>query len=74
MYAHLELFTVEHNSKANIKICATVSNGSSPAYLSDKTTPISSIQGHGSLRSATTKEFDVPRTNKQFGRIQTMLL
>ena len=43
-----------------------VSNETSPEYLSDTTTSISSMPGNRRLCSATTNEFDVPRTRTQF--------
>ena len=37
-------------------------HGTSPSYLTDATTPISSLPGHRQLRSAMTTEYDIPRT------------
>ena len=39
-----------------------VYNGSSPSYIADTTTRISTISGRGRLRSENTSEFDIPRT------------
>ena len=52
------------------KLCVPmhgVHNGTSPSYLTDKTTPISSLPGHRQLRSTMTTEYDIPRTRKKFG-------
>ena len=44
-----------------------VHNGTSPSYLTDTTTPISSLLGHRQLRSAMTTEYDIPHTRTKFG-------
>ena len=44
-----------------------IHNGTSPSYLTDTTTPISSLPGHCQLRSAMTTEYDIPRTRTNFG-------
>ena len=46
------------------KLCVLmhgVHNGTSPSYLKDTTTPISSLPGHRRLRSAMTTEYDITR-------------
>ena len=52
------------------KLCLlmhAVQNGTSPAYIVDITTPISSLHGHSMLHSATTNQYDIPRTRTKFG-------
>ena len=44
-----------------------VHNGTSPSYLTDITTPISSLPGYRQLCSAMTTEYDIPRTRTKFG-------
>ena len=44
-----------------------VHNGTSPKYLTDITTSISSMLGHRCIRSAMTTEYDIPRTRIKFG-------
>ena len=43
-----------------------VHNGTSP-YLTNSTTPISSLPGYRQLRSAMTTEYDIPHTRTKFG-------
>ena len=43
-----------------------VHNGTSPSYLTDTTTPISSLPGHRHLRSVMTTEYNIPRTRTTF--------
>ena len=38
-----------------------VNNGTSPAYIADTTTPISSLPGHRKIRSVTTNQYDMSR-------------
>ena len=52
------------------KLCVLmhgVHNGTNPLYLTDTTTPISSLPGHRQLRSAMTTEYDIPCTRTKFG-------
>ena len=56
--------------RIRLKLCVLmhgVHNGTSPSYLTDTTTPISSLPGHRQLRSAMTTEYDIPRTRTKFG-------
>ena len=50
-------------------VCAYApsSHGTSLSYLTDTTTPISSLPGHRPLCSAMTAEYDIPRTKTKFG-------
>ena len=44
-----------------------VHNGTSPSYLTNTTTPISSLPGHRQLRSAMMTEYDISRARTFFG-------
>ena len=51
--------------RIRFKLCVPmhgVHNGTSSSYLTDTTTPISSLPGRRQLRSAMTTEYDIPRT------------
>ena len=51
------------------KLCLlmhAVQNGTSPAYIVDIKTPISSLHGHRMLRSAATYQYEIPRTRTKF--------
>ena len=55
--------------RIRFKLCVLmhgVHNGTSPSYLTDTTTPISSLPGHRQLRSAMTTEYDIHRTRTTF--------
>ena len=43
-----------------------VHNKTNPSYLTDTTTPISSLPGHRQLRSAMMIEYDIPRIRTKF--------
>ena len=51
-----------------------VHNGTSPLYLTDTTTPISSLPEHRQLRSAMTTEYDIPRTRTNLEKKLSLLL
>ena len=54
------------------KLCVLmhgVHNGTSPSYLMNTATPISSLPGHRQLRSAMTTEYDIHRTRTKFADI-----
>ena len=56
--------------RIRFKLCVLmhgVHNGTSPSYLTDTTTPISSLPGHRHLRSAMTTEYEILRTRTKFG-------
>ena len=56
--------------RIRFKLCVlmfSVNNGTSPQYLSDTTTRISSLPGHRRLRSAPSNDYDIPRTKTKFG-------
>ena len=56
--------------RIRFKLCVlmhSVHSGTSPSYLTDTTTPISSLPGHRQLRSAMTTEYGIARTRTQFG-------
>ena len=56
--------------RIRFKLCVlmhSVHNGTSPSYLTDTTTPISSLPGHHQLRSAMMTEYDIPRIRTKFG-------
>ena len=55
--------------RIRFKLCVLMHvfhNGTSPSYLTDTTTPISSLPGHRQLRSAMTTEYDIPHTRTKF--------
>ena len=39
-----------------------VYNGTSPSYIADATTKISTLSGRGQLETANTSKFDIPHT------------
>ena len=43
-----------------------VQNGTSPAYIVDITTPISSLYGHRMLHSAAANQYEIPWTRTKF--------
>ena len=52
------------------KLCLlmrAVQNGTSPAYIVDIRTPISSLRSHRMLCSAATNQYEIPRTRTKFG-------
>ena len=56
--------------RIRFKLCVLMHGGhigTSPSYLMNTTTPISSLTGHRQLRSAITTEYDIPRTRTKFG-------
>ena len=64
---HYEVATLAAD---RFKLCVlmhNVSNRTSPSYLLDTTTLISSIPGHHRLHSARPNEFNVSRTRSKFG-------
>ena len=44
-----------------------VNNGTSPAYMADTTTPLSSFPGHRSLRFVAANQYEIPRIRSKFG-------
>ena len=55
--------------RIRFKLCVLmhcVHNGTSPSYLTDTTTPISSLPGHRQRHSAMTIEYDISRTRTKF--------
>ena len=56
--------------RIRFKLCVLmhrVRNGTSPSYLTDTKTLISSLPGHCQLHSAMTTEYDIPCTRTKFG-------
>jgi hypothetical protein len=53
------------------KLCVmmhSIVNGRCPAYIGEIVQPIADISGRTRLRSATTNQYDVPRTRTEFGK------
>ena len=58
------------SQRVTYKLCALMhasTYGNAPAYISELVTPVSSLSGRATLRSASSGLYDVPKTKSSFG-------
>jgi len=68
--ALIDLHWLPVAARIEFKICVLAYqslNSNAPAYISDMLPPVSSLQRHNNLRSATSSELSVPRTRLRVG-------